>query len=90
METEICWLIAHKMLVVFWIVTSIKRERAFSERPMQIANFVATWGFCQDYNVWLNRRLAEVGRLSDKSLDGRYVTLRQHGRHLIVFGAELE
>ena len=90
MKREIGGGIAYKVLIILGIVTAQEGKGPFTEISVDVFHLLAAFHFAHDHHVLLDQVAPETGGLSHETCDHSHVILRQHRRHWIVLGRELE
>ena len=66
-QVQIGWRVAHKMLIIFGIVTAVIGKGAVSVSAVNISRLVENFGFPKNYNVRFDAVVVKSGGLPHKS-----------------------
>jgi len=89
-EAQVSCGVSYIMLIILRVVSTIKGKRAFSKRTVQVSNLIPAWCLAQNNHIGFDGALSKIGCLTDETLYGRDMVLRQHGRNGIPLCAEVK
>src|SRR5690349_230678 len=90
MQIQVSWFFAHRVLVILWVVASIKSPEALTKNAVQVLCLVDLFIFSHDDYIGLHKMILESCRLPIEAFDNTGMILCKHRGYRVPLGGKFK